>query len=207
MNKTMALSSNFLRRIVGGGRSIECRKSFMRLTSTLTSPKLFISGVSPSTTDEKIREVFSPFGNLREAKVIKDRASGISMGLATVTYDTVEEAERARKRMDYTLFGGYVIFVESEFEFFKQKYEHPPKSFFRVYVDLDDLDEYEGVLDLTTGDKLRAAFAPFGNVLEVRICKGGPYGNSKGTAIIKYGTKEEAEKAHDALEDNLLGHK
>ncbi|KAK1395717.1 hypothetical protein POM88_005580 [Heracleum sosnowskyi] len=65
---------------------------------------------------------------------------------------------------------------------------------------------YAGVLDLSTEDKLRAAFAPLGNVLSARIYKDGPNGNSKGSATVRYGTKEEAEKAQDALDDNRLGH-
>lgn len=117
----MALSGNFLRRILGGGlvsRSIECRRSFLRLASALTSPKLFIH-VSPSITDEKIREAFAPFGNLRSAKVIKNKA------LAIVTYDTIQEAETARKRMHFRRFGGFVLFIESESEFLNPNYEYP----------------------------------------------------------------------------------
>ncbi|KAK1395716.1 hypothetical protein POM88_005579 [Heracleum sosnowskyi] len=154
----MALS--FVRGIGIISRSIECRKCFMRLKSALTSPKLFVRGVNPWTTDENIREAFAPFGNLVEAKIMKDRLSGRSMGFAIVTYDNLQQAEKARRR----------------------------------------------VLDLSTEDKLRAAFAPFGNVLEARIYKDGPNGNSKGSATVRYGTKEEAEKAQDALDDNRLGH-
>ncbi|WOH14690.1 hypothetical protein DCAR_0934212 [Daucus carota subsp. sativus] len=121
--------------------------------SALTSPKLFIH-VSPSITDEKIREAFAPFGNLRSAKVIKNKA------LAIVTYDTIQEAEKARKRMHFRRFGGFFLLIESESEFLNPNYEYPQSGCY-VYVDLDDLDDYEGVLDLTTRDKFREAFAPF----------------------------------------------
>lgn len=55
-------------------------------------------------------------------------------------------------------------------------------------MDLDDLDDYEGVLDLTTRDKFREAFAPFGNILDARI-------------------RKKAAKAQDALDENRLGYK
>ncbi|KAK1395712.1 hypothetical protein POM88_005575 [Heracleum sosnowskyi] len=199
----MALS--FVRGIGIISRSIECRKCFMRLKSALTSPKLFVRGVNPWTTDENIREAFAPFGNLVEAKIMKDRLSGRSMGFAIVTYDNLQQAEKARRRMNFARLADTVVIVESELEFTQEK-PVLPKSGCSVYLDLDDMDESQGVLDLSTEDKLRAAFAPFGNVLEARIYKDGPNGNLKGSATVRYGTKEEAEKAQDALDDNRLGH-
>ncbi|CAL5193941.1 unnamed protein product [Lathyrus oleraceus] len=84
----------------------------IRFNSTLTSPKLFVSGLSRLTTDEKLTEAFSPFGQLMEAKVIIDRASGRSKGFAFVSYATVEEAEKAREGMNAKFLDGWVIFVD-----------------------------------------------------------------------------------------------
>ncbi|KAL8145109.1 polyadenylate-binding protein, cytoplasmic and nuclear-like [Apium graveolens] len=205
----MALSGGFVRGIRILSRSIECNKSFSRLKSSLTAPKLFVSGVSLWTTDEMIREAFARFGNLVEAKIVKDRFSGLSKGFAIVTYDNIQEAEKARTRMNHKPLGGSVLFVQSESEFLKQEPEPVPipKSGCSVYLNLDDLDESQGVLDLSTEDKLREAFAPFGNVLEARILRARPpYTHLKGSAFVRYGTREEAEKAQDALDDNCLGH-
>ncbi|XP_074365761.1 putative nucleoredoxin 1 isoform X2 [Apium graveolens] len=166
-------------------------------------------GVSLWTTDEMIREAFARFGNLVEAKIVKDRFSGLSKGFAIVTYDNIQEAEKARTRMNHKPLGGSVLFVQSESEFLKQEPEPVPipKSGCSVYLNLDDLDESQGVLDLSTEDKLREAFAPFGNVLEARILRARPpYTHLKGSAFVRYGTREEAEKAQDALDDNHLGH-
>ncbi|XP_050917007.1 organelle RRM domain-containing protein 2, mitochondrial [Lathyrus oleraceus] len=84
----------------------------IRFNSTLTSPKLFVSGLSRLTTDEKLTEAFSPFGQLMEAKVIIDRASGRSKGFAFVSYATVEEADKAREGMNAKFLDGWVIFVD-----------------------------------------------------------------------------------------------
>ncbi|KAK7336974.1 hypothetical protein VNO77_17528 [Canavalia gladiata] len=96
----------------------------VRLSSTLTSPKLFVSGLSRLTTDEKLKEAFSSFGQLVEAKVITDRASGRSKGFAFVTYTSIEEAEKAREGMNAKFLDGWVIFVDPA----KPREPRPPQQ-------------------------------------------------------------------------------
>ncbi|KAK8665932.1 hypothetical protein V6N13_006088 [Hibiscus sabdariffa] len=69
----MALASRF-RRVFTGPSTICSQFSSLRLNSTLTSPKLFISGLSRETTDEQFKEAFNQFGQIVEAKIIRDRA-------------------------------------------------------------------------------------------------------------------------------------
>ncbi|KAK4396257.1 Organelle RRM domain-containing protein 2, mitochondrial [Sesamum angolense] len=114
----MALVSAF-RRILSGSTtpSLNIRSQFaaIRLNSTLatlTSPKLFVSGLSRNTNDENLYKAFAPFGRLLEAKVIIDRGSGRSKGFGFVTYETVEEAEKAREGMNAKFLDGWVIFVD-----------------------------------------------------------------------------------------------
>ncbi|XP_006649860.1 organelle RRM domain-containing protein 2, mitochondrial [Oryza brachyantha] len=78
----------------------------------LTTPKLFISGLSRLTTDEKLKNAFAPFGQLLESKVITDRISGRSKGFGFVRYATLEEAENARQEMNAKFLDGWVIFVD-----------------------------------------------------------------------------------------------
>ncbi|CAN6295565.1 unnamed protein product [Urochloa humidicola] len=42
----------------------------------LTTPKLFVSGLSRLTTDEKLQGAFAPFGRLLESKVVTDKFPG-----------------------------------------------------------------------------------------------------------------------------------
>ncbi|XP_047977017.1 organelle RRM domain-containing protein 2, mitochondrial isoform X2 [Salvia hispanica] len=70
------------------------------------------TGLSRTTTDDMLYKAFAPFGNLREAKVIIDRGSGKSRGFGFVTYDTVEEAEKARSGLNGQFIDGWVIFVD-----------------------------------------------------------------------------------------------
>ncbi|KAL0375187.1 UNVERIFIED_CONTAM: Organelle RRM domain-containing protein 2, mitochondrial [Sesamum radiatum] len=114
----MALASAF-RRILNGSTalSLNIRSQFaaIRLNSTLatlTSPRLFVSGLSRNTTDENLYKAFAPFGKLLEAKVIIDRGCGRSKGFGFVTYEIVEEAEKAREGMNAKFLDGWVIFVD-----------------------------------------------------------------------------------------------
>ncbi|KAL8138244.1 hypothetical protein V2J09_004245 [Rumex salicifolius] len=110
----------------------------IRFTSTLTSPKLFISGLSRLTTEEKLEEAFEPYGQLLEAKVIKDRATGRSKGFGFITYSSIEEAEKAREEMNAKYLDGWVIFVdpakprEPRFPPLPEQQQQPSETGFRV---------------------------------------------------------------------------
>ncbi|RWR95450.1 RNA recognition motif domain-containing protein [Cinnamomum micranthum f. kanehirae] len=113
----MALSSAFRRVLNGSSASsapsvLQWGFSSIRHNSTLTTPKLFVSGLSRLTTDENLKKAFSPFGQLLEAKVITDRNSGRSKGFGFVRYATLEEAEKAREEMNAKFLDGWVIFVD-----------------------------------------------------------------------------------------------
>ncbi|KAE8717078.1 Glycine-rich RNA-binding protein 2 [Hibiscus syriacus] len=107
----MALASRF-RRVFTEPSSLCFQFSSLRLNSTLTAPKLFISGLSKETTDEQFKEAFNPFGQVVEAKIIRDRASGRSRGFGFVTYTSIEEAEKAREEMNAKFLHGWAIFVD-----------------------------------------------------------------------------------------------
>eukprot|EP00252_Welwitschia_mirabilis_P016358 TRINITY_DN36092_c0_g1_i1.p1 TRINITY_DN36092_c0_g1~~TRINITY_DN36092_c0_g1_i1.p1 ORF type:complete len:160 (-),score=29.04 TRINITY_DN36092_c0_g1_i1:284-763(-) len=74
--------------------------------------KLFVSGLNKNTTDEGLRNKFSEFGRLLEARVVTDRVSGRSRGFGFVRYGTLEEAIRAKEAMDGKFLDGWVIFAD-----------------------------------------------------------------------------------------------
>ncbi|KAL4188953.1 hypothetical protein AMTRI_Chr08g204630 [Amborella trichopoda] len=104
----MAFTSNGLRRSFG----LSSRLTQIRANSTLSTTKLFVSGLSRLTTSEKLSEAFSPFGRLVEATVVTDRASGRSKGFGFVRYATEDEANKAREGMNAKFLDGWVIFVD-----------------------------------------------------------------------------------------------
>lgn len=57
--------------------------------------KLYIGGLSYSTTSDGLREFFAQCGNVLSATVITDRFSGQSRGFGFVEMSTTEEAQHA----------------------------------------------------------------------------------------------------------------
>ena len=59
------------------------------------SNKLFVGGLPWAVTDEKLRETFSGYGEITEAKVIMDRETGRSRGFGFVTFADESDAREA----------------------------------------------------------------------------------------------------------------
>ena len=57
--------------------------------------KLYVGGLSYSTTSETLREYFSQCGTVESASVVTDKFSGQSRGFGFVEMATAEEAQRA----------------------------------------------------------------------------------------------------------------
>jgi RNA recognition motif-containing protein len=57
--------------------------------------KLFIGGLSFSTSTERLRETFAAAGEVESAAVVTDRDTGRSRGFGFVEMSTSEEADRA----------------------------------------------------------------------------------------------------------------
>ena len=57
--------------------------------------KLYVGGLSYSTTSETLREYFAQSGTVESAAVITDKFSGQSRGFGFVEMTTAEEAQRA----------------------------------------------------------------------------------------------------------------
>ncbi|KAJ0941656.1 putative RNA recognition motif domain, nucleotide-binding alpha-beta plait domain superfamily [Helianthus annuus] len=64
------------------------------------SSKLFVGGLSYQTDDYSLKEAFSGFGEVVEARVITDRESGRSRGFGFVNYTSEDSASDAMKAMD-----------------------------------------------------------------------------------------------------------
>ena len=62
--------------------------------------KLFIGGLSFSTSNERLREVFAQVGSVESATVVTDRETGRSRGFGFVEMATAEAAEAAVKKFD-----------------------------------------------------------------------------------------------------------
>jgi len=62
---------------------------------TVIPNRIFVGGISPSTTETDLSQLFSNYGNVRNSKIIFDRG-GVSKGYGFVTFETEDEAKRLK---------------------------------------------------------------------------------------------------------------
>ncbi|MBI4246458.1 MAG: RNA-binding protein [Candidatus Rokubacteria bacterium] len=74
--------------------------------------KLFVGGLSFSTSSERLREIFAAAGNVQSATVVTDRDTGRSRGFGFVEMETAEEAQQAVSRFNGQEVDGRQIKVE-----------------------------------------------------------------------------------------------
>ena len=74
--------------------------------------KLFVGGLSFSTSSERLREAFAAAGSVESASVVTDRDTGRSRGFGFVEMATNEEAEQAISRLNGSSLDGRTIQVE-----------------------------------------------------------------------------------------------
>lgn len=74
--------------------------SLYNAVRNMSSSKLFVGGLSWGTDDQSLREAFTEFGDVIEARVILDRDSGRSRGFGFVSFSSGEEAASALSAMD-----------------------------------------------------------------------------------------------------------
>lgn len=74
--------------------------------------KLFIGGLSFSTSNERLREFFSEAGQVQSAEVVTDRDTGRSRGFGFVEMATEEEADQAVGRLNGRELDGRSLKVE-----------------------------------------------------------------------------------------------
>lgn len=99
---------------------------------------LYIKNLEDDVDDEQLREMFSKFGIIKSARVMKDLKSGASKGFGFVCFTKQEEALKAQSEMNGKMLGNkplYVAFAQTKEErklFLERQYRggminrHPP---------------------------------------------------------------------------------
>ena len=64
---------------------------------------IFINGIPYETTEEELKELFSPFGEIEQIKLPKYQDSGRNIGYCHIYYTTSESAKKALELDNYTL--------------------------------------------------------------------------------------------------------
>lgn len=73
--------------------------------------KLFVGSLPWETTDQELQDLFSKYGQVSRANVVKDRDTGRSRGFGFVEMDNDAEADEAMKNLNGSDMGGRKIVV------------------------------------------------------------------------------------------------
>lgn len=73
------------------------------------SQRLFVCNLSPCTTQQDLKELFSLYGNVTSANLIRGRESGMPRGIAFVTMSTPQEAKAALESRPHQLNGRRIV--------------------------------------------------------------------------------------------------
>ena len=74
--------------------------------------KLFVGGLSFSTSNDRLREAFAAVGTVESASIVTDRDTGRSRGFGFVEMATPEDADQAINRLNGSSLDGRTIQVE-----------------------------------------------------------------------------------------------
>lgn len=78
----------------------------------MSGSKLFVGGLAWETDEMTLKDAFSSFGEVAEAKVIVDRVTGRSRGFGFVSFLSDDAAQNALAGMDGKFLGGRTIRVD-----------------------------------------------------------------------------------------------
>ncbi|XP_010539982.1 PREDICTED: glycine-rich RNA-binding protein 5, mitochondrial [Tarenaya hassleriana] len=83
-----------------GKRLMVSNSSMLQSMRSMSSSKVFVGGISYSTDEFGLKQAFSKYGEVVEARVIVDRETGKSRGFGFVTFTSSDEASGAIQEMD-----------------------------------------------------------------------------------------------------------
>ena len=87
----------------------------------MKSNKLFVANLDYSVIEIDLEELFSSYGSVQSARIIRDGETGKSRGFAFVTMSSIEEAETARIALDGTNFKGRKLKINEARELKKKR--------------------------------------------------------------------------------------
>ena len=90
--------------------------------------KLFVGNLSFTIADEQLSAIFSPFGNIVSAIVVKDKFSGRSKGFGFVEFETEEDAQKAMQALDGTDQDGRNMAVKEALPRPERPMDNPPQA-------------------------------------------------------------------------------
>uniref|UniRef100_A0A7S1HS41 RRM domain-containing protein n=1 Tax=Eutreptiella gymnastica TaxID=73025 RepID=A0A7S1HS41_9EUGL len=148
---------------------------------------LYVSNLPSTMTQSMFRLMFSSFGTIIGARLVKRRKGDAPIGF--VQFTTAEMAQSAIANMDGKQVEGAYISVRLANRDKDKGIHNKPSS--NLYV--ANLPQKVTELDL------RIIFSRYGDIHSLRVLKYPNTGVSKGTALVRFVSIEDATRAKDAL--------
>ncbi len=82
----------------------------------ITGVKLFVGSINWEANEDDLRKLFSPFGQIKDLNIAKDRETGKSRGFAFISFSSLKDGQKAVKELDGTSFLGRKISVQESNE-------------------------------------------------------------------------------------------
>ncbi|XP_024033011.1 polyadenylate-binding protein 3 [Morus notabilis] len=176
------------------------------------SPKftnVYVKNLSETFSDEDLKKLFSPFGTITSAVVMRN-SNGKSRSFGFVNFQSTDEAAAAVEKLNGTTDGDTVLFVgraqrkaEREAEL-RVKFEQERISRFEK---LQGANLYLKNLDDSISDeKLKELFSEFGTITSSKVMLDSQ-GLSKGSGFVAFSTPEEATRALNETNGKMIGRK
>ena len=155
----------------------------------LSKANLIVNYIPQSLTQDEIRNMFDAIGPVKNCKLVRDHASGISLGYAFLEYYDPEDAQRAILKLDKCRIQSKTLRVS---------YSRPSSS------DIKNANLYIAGLPPTVDeDKLSILFNPFGQIITHKVLYN-PDGSSRGVGFVRFDKRSEAQAAIDAMNGKSL---
>eukprot|EP01084_Bolivina_argentea_P175537 303956_1 len=159
------------------------------------SRKLFIGGVSFSTTDEDFFQYFAKYGELEDCVLIREKNTGESRGFGFVTYKDKAVSEHVAKQQLY-LDGRRLDPKPSISRFSMDKIHEHRNQTTKVFVG--------GLHDDTSEAELSEHFSGFGEVLEINIMYDRFTNAPRGFGFVTFKEPDVAQKVIDWDQDHMI---
>jgi len=166
---------------------------------------VYIKNFSEEVEDEKLREMFEPYGKIISAKVMCD-VNGQSRGFGFVSFEEPEAAEKAVEQLNGFEVSGKILYcgraqkkAERQAEL-KEKFEK---------IRMERINRYQGVNlyvknldDVVDDERLRKEFSQFGTITSAKVMGDGA--RSKGFGFVCFSSPEEATKAVTEMNGRII---
>lgn len=151
---------------------------------------LIVNYLPQNLTEDDLKSLFSAVGNIQSCKLIKDKATGASLGYGFINYASTADADKAIQSMNGLPVNNKTI---------KVSYARPSSSAIKnanLYV--------ANLPQQFTQSELEALFRPYGTIITSKVLIDQDTGLGKGVGFVRFDKYSEAESAIEALNGTQL---